>query len=180
MHHNEAGTQATLTPKDQVNAMYYSKLQSPLGPLLLEANDSGLCALTFAAGRRAVRLEPGATQDGAPFTETIRQLQAYFRGELEEFDLPLALIGTPFQLRVWERLQAIPYGQTISYGELAEQIGKPKAARAVGLANGSNPIPIIIPCHRVIGSDGRLTGYGGGLSIKEKLLSFESRQLKLL
>jgi len=174
------GTRATLTQENQVNAMFYTKLESPLGTLLLEANDSGLCALSFAGSKRAARPHPGATQDDAPFAETIRQLQAYFRGELKDFDLPLALIGTPFQLRVWQRLRAIPFGETISYGQLAKQIGKPKAARAVGLANGSNPIPIIVPCHRVIGSNGHLTGYGGGLSIKEKLLAFESRQLPLL
>jgi methylated-DNA-[protein]-cysteine S-methyltransferase len=155
-------------------------MQSPLGLLLLEANDSGLCSLWFVAGRRPVRPQPEGTQDAAPFAEAIRQLHAYFRGELKDFDLPLALIGTPFQLRVWQRLREIPFGETISYGQLAHEIGQPKAARAVGLANGSNPIPIIVPCHRVIGSNGHLTGYGGGLSIKEKLLSFESRQLPLL
>jgi methylated-DNA-[protein]-cysteine S-methyltransferase len=107
-------------------------------------------------------------------------LRAYFRGKRKDFDLPLDLEGSPFQLRVWESLRAIPFGETISYGELAQRIGQPKAARAVGLANGSNPIPIIVPCHRVIGSNGNLTGYGGGISIKEKLLSFESGQLRLL
>jgi len=112
--------------------------------------------------------------------ETIRQLRAYFSGELEHFDLPLAPHGTPFQLEVWRRLCEIPYGETISYGELARRIGNPKASRAVGLANGSNPIPIIIPCHRVIGSNGKLTGYGGGLPIKQKLLALEHRQLRLL
>ena len=112
--------------------------------------------------------------------ETIRQLRAYFAGELEAFDLPLAPQGTPFQLAVWKRLCEIPYGETISYGELARRIGNPNASRAVGLANGSNPIPIVIPCHRVIGSNGKLTGYGGGLPIKEKLLALERRQLRLL
>jgi methylated-DNA-[protein]-cysteine S-methyltransferase len=160
--------------------MHYTKIESPLGPLLLEANDAGLCSIKFVAGRRAVRPQPEEAQNDAPFAETIRQLQAYFRGELEDFDLPLALIGTPFQLRVWQRLREIPYGETISYGQLARDIGQPQASRAVGLANGSNPIPIIIPCHRVIGSNGKLTGYGGGLPIKEKLLAFESRQLALL
>jgi len=107
-------------------------------------------------------------------------LQAYFRGELKEFDLPLALEGTKFQLRVWNTLRTISYGVTISYLQLAKRIGNPNASRAVGLANGSNPIPIIIPCHRVIGSNGKLTGYGGGLPIKEKLLALEKRQLRLL
>ena len=112
--------------------------------------------------------------------ETIRQLRAYFSGKLEQFDLPLAPEGTPFQLEVWRRLCEIPYGETISYGELARRIGNPNASRAVGLANGSNPIAIIIPCHRVIGSNGKLTGYGGGLPIKERLLALERRQLRLL
>jgi methylated-DNA-[protein]-cysteine S-methyltransferase len=164
----------------QVNDMNYTKIESPLGPLLLAANDHGLRFLSFAASKRAVRPRTDWVQDTKPFREAIRQLQAYFRGELREFDLALDLEGSEFQLRVWKSLRAIPYGKTVSYGELAKRIGEPKAARAVGLANGSNPIPIIVPCHRVIGSNGNLTGYGGGISIKEKLLSFESGQLRLL
>ena len=160
--------------------MYYTKIPSPLGPLLLVANDHGLRFVSFAARRRAIVPQPDWTQGEAPFRETILQLHAYFRGKLKEFDLPLAMEGSAFQLRVWESLRAVPFGKTISYGELAERIGQPKAARAVGLANSSNPIPIIVPCHRVIGSNGNLTGYGGGISIKEKLLSFESGQLRLL
>jgi methylated-DNA-[protein]-cysteine S-methyltransferase len=112
--------------------------------------------------------------------EAIRQLRAYFAGKLENFDLPLAPEGTPFQRAVWKLLCDIPYGETISYGELARRVGNPKASRAVGLANGSNPIAIVIPCHRVIGSNGKLTGYGGGLPLKEKLLALEQRQLRLL
>jgi len=160
--------------------MYYAKFQSPVGPLLLAADDRGLRLISFSAGKRAIPPEPDWKPDKAPFVETIRQLQAYFRGNLKEFNLPLALEGTPFQLSVWQSLRAIPYGKTISYGELAKRLGKPKAVRAVGLANGSNPIPIIIPCHRVIGSNGHLTGYGGGLPTKEKLLALESEQLRLL
>ena len=160
--------------------MYCTKFQSPLGPLLLAANDRGLCLLSFAASKRAILPQPDWTQDKAPFEEAILQLQAYFHGELKEFDLPLNLEGSTFQLRVWQSLRAIPFGETISYGELAQRIGQPKAARAVGLANSLNPIPIIVPCHRVIGSNGNLTGYGGGIRIKEKLLSFESGQLRLL
>ena len=110
----------------------------------------------------------------------IQQLRAYFARELETFDLRLAPEGTPFQQSVWNELCGIPYGETISYGELAKRVGNPKASRAVGAANGQNPIPIIIPCHRVIGSDGKLTGFGGGLPIKEKLLALEQRQLRLL
>jgi methylated-DNA-[protein]-cysteine S-methyltransferase len=106
--------------------------------------------------------------------EAIRQLRAYFAKKLTRFDLPLQPEGTPFQIEVWRELQTIPYGKVISYGELAKRIGKPRASRAVGGANGSNPIPIIIPCHRVIGSNGKLTGYAGGLHIKEALLKLES------
>jgi methylated-DNA-[protein]-cysteine S-methyltransferase len=164
----------------QVNHMNYTKIESPLGPLLLAANDHGLRFLSFAASKRAVLPQPDWTQNEAPFWEAIRQLQAYFRGKRKEFDLRLDLEGSAFQLRVWESLRAIPFGETVSYGELAQRIGQPKGARAVGLANGANPIPIIVPCHRVIGSNGNLTGYGGGISIKEKLLSFEKGQLRLL
>jgi methylated-DNA-[protein]-cysteine S-methyltransferase len=163
-----------------VSTMDYTEIESPVGPLLLAANGRGLCLLSFLAGKRAVHPQPDWTRKKAPFTETIRQLRAYFRGELKEFDLPLVLDGTPFQLRVWHALRTIPYGQTISYGQLARRIGQPTAVRAVGLANGANPISIIVPCHRVIGADGSRTGYGGGLPITQKLLALESRQLLLL
>jgi methylated-DNA-[protein]-cysteine S-methyltransferase len=146
----------------------------------MAADDAGLRQIHFVNGRRPANPDPSWNKDATPLRETVRQLQAYFAGELEEFDLPLAPEGTPFQLNVWKRLCGIPYGETISYGELARRIGNPNASRAVGLANGSNPIPIIIPCHRVIGSNGKLTGYGGGLPIKEKLLALERRQLNLL
>jgi methylated-DNA-[protein]-cysteine S-methyltransferase len=158
----------------------YTQIASPLGVLLLAADDSGLRHIMFASEVQPPRPDPAWRQDAAPLTETIRQLQAYFAGDLENFNLPLAPEGTPFQMEVWQRLRDIPYGQTISYGELARRIGNPKASRAVGLANGSNPIPIVIPCHRVIGSNGKLTGYGGGLPIKEKLLALERHQLRLL
>lgn len=159
---------------------FYSKIESPLGPLLLAADDAGLREIRFVNGRHPTRPDASWKEDHAPLSETIRQLEAYFAGELENFDLQLAPEGTPFQLGVWLRLCDIPYGETISYGELAGRIGNRKASRAVGLANGSNPIPIVIPCHRVIGSNGKLTGYGGGLPIKEKLLALERRQLRLL
>jgi methylated-DNA-[protein]-cysteine S-methyltransferase len=119
-------------------------------------------------------------ENNSPFAEVIRQLQAYFGGQLREFKLRLAPEGTEFQLRVWNSLRTIPYGETISYAQLAQKIGNPQAVRAVGLANGCNPIPIIVPCHRVIGSDGSLTGFGGGLANKKILLALESRQLSLL
>jgi len=158
----------------------YTQIASPLGPLLLAGDDSGLRHVIFISEDQPPRPDPTWRKDTASLTETIRQLQAYFAGELETFNLPLATEGTPFQMKVWQALRDIPYGHTISYGELARRIGNPKASRAVGLANGSNPIPIVIPCHRVIGSNGKLTGYGGGLPIKEKLLALERHQLRLL
>ena len=158
----------------------YTQIASPLGPLLLAGDDSGLRHVIFISEHQPPRPDPTWRKDTASLTETIRQLQAYFAGELETFNLPLATEGTPFQMEVWQALRDIPYGHTISYGELARRIGNPKASRAVGLANGSNPIPIVIPCHRVIGSNGKLTGYGGGLPIKEKLLALERHQLRLL
>ncbi len=164
----------------KVKAVYYATYESPVGPLLLAGEPNALHRVSFESSKRST--PPGADWklDKKPFAEVIRQLQAYFRGELKEFDLPLAMEGTEFQLRVWNALRAIPYGETISYAQLAERIGNPKAVRAVGLANGSNPIPIIVPCHRVIGSDGSLTGFGGGLSTKKMLLELENKQLSLL
>jgi methylated-DNA-[protein]-cysteine S-methyltransferase len=161
-------------------AISFTYLETSIGSLLLTSADSGLHSVLFPKnGRRAVP-DPGWHEDASPLREPIRQLRAYFAGELEEFDLTLAPQGTPFQQKVWGELCRIPYGETISYGELAKRLGNPNASRAVGLANGSNPIPIIIPCHRVIGSNGKLTGYGGGLPLKEKLLALERRQLRLL
>lgn len=158
----------------------YTHIDSPVGPLLLAGDDAGLRRLEFVKGRAPVRPDPAWREDAASLHDAIRQIRAYFAGKLEKFDLPLAPEGTPFQRAVWELLCEIPYGETISYGELARRIGNPKASRAVGLANGANPIAIVIPCHRVIGSNGKLTGYGGGLPIKEKLLALERRQLTLL
>jgi methylated-DNA-[protein]-cysteine S-methyltransferase len=162
------------------SAVSCTMIESPVGMLLLAADAAGLRVLSFESSKRATPVQPEWREDRAPFVEAIRQLRAYFHGELREFDLPLAPEGTEFQLRVWDSLRTIPYGETISYGQLAQKIGNPKAVRAVGLANGCNPIPIIIPCHRVIGSDGGLTGFGGGLSNKRKLLALESRQMRLL
>jgi methylated-DNA-[protein]-cysteine S-methyltransferase len=159
---------------------FYTHLVSPVGPLLLVSDSLGLRQITFSHHGDAASPELGWREDSSVFTDTIRQLRAYFAGYLETFDLPLVPEGTPFQQRVWAELIKITYGETISYGELARRIGNPNASRAVGLANGSNPIPIVIPCHRVIGSNGKLTGYGGGLPIKEKLLALERRQLALL
>jgi methylated-DNA-[protein]-cysteine S-methyltransferase len=158
-----------------MNQVFYTHYDSPLGNMLLAADERGLRLISFASGKRPERPQSDWQQNCVPFVETIRQLRAYFDGELENFDLPLSLEGTEFQLRVWRSLRDIPYGQTISYGQLACRVGNPKGARAVGLANGSNPIPIIVPCHRVIGTNGSLVGYGGGLSIKKALLFLEKQ-----
>ncbi|MET7918408.1 methylated-DNA--[protein]-cysteine S-methyltransferase [Streptomyces avermitilis] len=148
-------------------------IDSPYGPLTLVATDGVLCGLYMVAQRHRPSEETFGARDEAPFGATVDQLTAYFAGELTEFDLPLRLDGTPFQRTVWEQLRRIPYGETRSYGELADALGNPKASRAVGLANGKNPLGIIVPCHRVVGADGSLTGYGGGLERKQRLLDFE-------
>ena len=165
---------------EKVSMVFYTTFESPVGALLLAGDSNGLRLVSFESSKHAAPPQADWKEDKASFAEVIRQLQAYFRSELREFDVPLALEGTQFQLRVWNTLREIPYGETISYLQLAERIGNPKAVRAVGLANGSNPIPIIVPCHRVIGSDGSLTGFGGGLSTKKMLLELESKQLSLL
>jgi len=159
--------------KSQKEYIIYTVMDSPIGQLLLTANGAGLTGIFFQAGPHSKPPEKDWISDAKPFTEVMAQLDAYFAGELKDFNLPLAPAGTKFQMTVWEALQSIPYGETISYGELADRIGNPKAVRAVGGANGKNPIPVIVPCHRVIGSDGSLTGFGGGLSIKEALLTLE-------
>lgn len=155
--------------------MHYCEMASPVGPLLLIAGEEGLRRICFRNGSHPLPPAAGWTRAGERFRAVIIQLEAYFAGELQCFDLALALVGTPFQREVWSTLRSIPYGETVSYGELARQVGRPKAYRAVGAANGRNPIPIVIPCHRVIGSDGSLTGFGGGLAIKRRLLELEAR-----
>lgn len=159
--------------------VHYAWMKSPVGDLLLVGDDSGLRQVNFGSGRRALRPHAAWHQDDAPLLEVMRQLDGYFRGDRREFDLALSPRGTDFQLKVWRALERIPYGATCSYGDIARQIDEPGAARAVGLANGQNPIPIIIPCHRVIGANGSLTGYGGGLQIKRQLLDLESGALSL-
>jgi methylated-DNA-[protein]-cysteine S-methyltransferase len=149
-------------------------VDSPVGPLTLTARDGSLNGLHMQDQRHAPARSPESRRDDGAFEEVVEQLQAYFAGELTHFDLPLAVDGTPFQRRVWAALREIPYGQTISYGELACRVGSPGAARAVGLANGRNPVGIIVPCHRVIGADGSMTGYGGGLQRKVWLLEHEA------
>ncbi|ORT58336.1 methylated-DNA--[protein]-cysteine S-methyltransferase [Streptomyces sp. CB03238] len=150
---------------------------SPYGPLTLVATDGVLSGLYMTDQRHRPPEESFGDPDPRPFGEVIRRLDAYYARELTEFDLPLNLAGTPFQRSVWEQLRKIPYGETRSYGELAEALGSPGASRAVGLANGKNPVGIIVPCHRVIGASGGLTGYGGGLERKQRLLAFESGAL---
>lgn len=154
----------------------HTVVDSPYGPLTLVATDGVLSALYMTEQRHRPPQETfgevGDPQD-RPFDTVIAQLDEYFAGERTEFDLPLRLQGTPFQRSVWEQLRMIPYGETRSYGQLADALGKSGASRAVGLANGKNPVGIIVPCHRVIGSTGSLTGYGGGLDRKQRLLVFE-------
>lgn len=160
-------------------SLFYTYTASPVGDLLLAGSNGALQWLSFSAGSKAREPQPGWVPDCAPFEQAIDELQAYFAGKRKYFDLHLAPQGTPFQQQVWQQLLQIPYGQTISYGELAKRLGNPNASRAVGLANGSNPIAIIIPCHRVIGANGKLTGFGGGLPVKQKLLSLERGELAL-
>lgn len=156
-------------------ATYYTLLPSLLGDLLLTSNGTHLTGLYMPPHKWAPSLGDHWVRDDPWFAPATAQLAAYFAGDLTSFDLPLAPSGTPFQMRVWEALRAIPYGQTASYGQVAARIGQPTASRAVGLANGRNPISIIVPCHRVIGASGSLTGYGGGLDRKQVLLALESR-----
>lgn len=150
-------------------------VDSPVGPITLVAADGALAWLHMAEQRYPPAAGSFGPADAAALAEPARQLAEYFAGSRKRFDLELALGGTAFQQRVWQELQAIPYGETISYGELARRIGQPTASRAVGLANGRNPVGIIVPCHRVVGADGSLTGYGGGIERKRYLLAFEQR-----
>jgi methylated-DNA-[protein]-cysteine S-methyltransferase len=156
----------------------HTTVDSPVGPLTLVARDGSLVGLYMHEQRHRPGTETfGVRDDDAePFAEAAAQLAEYFAGERAAIDLPLAPRGTPFQQRVWAALLEIPYGGTTSYGELAARIGSPGAARAVGLANGRNPIGIVVPCHRVVGSTGALTGYGGGIETKRRLLAAERGQ----
>jgi methylated-DNA-[protein]-cysteine S-methyltransferase len=165
---------------------YTTTMESPCGPLLCVVDESGaVVRIEFSKGREPQQIteemqEQGIeiVEDGARTAELRRQLAEYFAGARREFELPLAPAGTPFERSVWDELRAIPFGETRSYGEIAAAIGRPGAARAVGRANGANPIPIVVPCHRVIGSDGSLTGFGGGLEAKSRLLEIEGRRLR--
>ncbi len=160
--------------------MYYCYLETPIGDLLLAGDDETLSLVGFPKGK--MRHDPGPEwiYNEKPFAIARQQLQEYFAGDRKQFDLPLNLSGTEFQVQVLEELRRIPYGETTSYGDIAKRIGRPKAMRAVGAANGRNPIPIIIPCHRVIGSGGDLTGFGGGLDTKEALLRLEAENSEFM
>lgn len=153
---------------------YFTEFASPVGPIQLRGTATALTGVFMESHRHAPARLADAVRDAAPLRAAQRELEEYFAGQRRAFSLPLAPTGTPFQLRVWQALRAIPYGATISYGELARRIENPRAVRAVGLANGRNPLSIIVPCHRVIGADGTLTGYGGGLERKRVLLALES------
>lgn len=152
----------------------YTYLESPIGPLLLAGDGIRLSKVGFPNGKGRVAPHDHWRRDDDQFVEARAQLTAYFAGELRTFKLDLTPAGTPFQLAVWQALTAIPYGATLSYGELARRIDRPSASRAVGAANGANPIPIIVPCHRVIGASGALTGFGGGIDTKRWLLAHET------
>jgi methylated-DNA-[protein]-cysteine S-methyltransferase len=152
----------------------YTYLPSPVGPLLVARDELGLTALYLPTGRHAGEPDRGWVEDDTAFADVRQQLDEYFAGTRQQFDLPLHPSGTAFQLRAWAALREIPFGTTASYGEQAARLGNPNAFRAVGSANGLNPISIIVPCHRVIGSNGSLVGYGGGLDAKKWLLQHEA------
>jgi methylated-DNA-[protein]-cysteine S-methyltransferase len=156
--------------------MYWHQIESPIGTLLLAGDGMRMRLIHFQSGPHARKPAAEWVRNPVPFAAAVSQLAEYFEGRRCTFELPLAPRGTEFQQTVWAALRRIPYGETLSYGELARRIGRPHASRAVGLANGANPLPIVVPCHRVIGADGSLTGFGGGLDIKRKLLALERAQ----
>lgn len=150
-------------------------MDSPVGGLVLVRNERGLAQIAFREGPSDFRPNPAWRETTLGLEDAVEQLRAYFAGELATFDLPLAPEGTPFQQRVWTALREVSCGATVTYGELAQRLGLTNGARAVGAANGRNPLPIMVPCHRVIGGDGKLTGYAGGVAVKEALLAHERR-----
>jgi methylated-DNA-[protein]-cysteine S-methyltransferase len=156
-----------------VSVIYWHEIDSAVGPLLLAGTAGALTRVHFQAGPQPLRPAHDWQHAPAQFARVQAQLMEYFGGTRRRFELPLAPAGTSFQLRVWQALCAIPYGETLSYGELAQRLGLSGGARAVGLANGANPLPVVVPCHRVIGANGALTGFGGGLDIKRSLLALE-------
>jgi methylated-DNA-[protein]-cysteine S-methyltransferase len=161
-------------PTHSEHTTYYTYIDTPVGKLMLAGcDDHGLRHIAFQCGKGALAPKPEWKQSAAPFRSAERQLREYFQGKRTAFDLALHPKGTPFQQSVWKALMRIPYGQTRSYGDIAKAVGRPTAVRAVGLANGRNPLPIVVPCHRVIGASGKLVGYGGGLHVKQALLDRE-------
>ncbi len=160
-------------PTTATRPLLYTTVDSPIGELLLLGDGLRLHGLFMQQGRKPIVVAPDWERSDEAFTDVVAQLREFFAGERTDFDIPLELDGTDFQLRVWNALREIPYGTTISYGELARRIDQPTAARGVGMANGANPIAVIVPCHRVIGADGSLTGYGGGMERKRLLLDLE-------
>ena len=160
--------------------LIHSWMDTPVGVLLLVAGDEALRAISFERNGEPAPAPPDSVRRDGSFARAGEQLMAYFARQLRQFNLPLDPRGTRFQTRVWQELQSIPYGQTRSYGEIARAIGRPDAMRAVGAANGANPIPIVVPCHRVIGANGSLTGFGGGLPAKRFLLDLETRQATII
>ena len=159
--------------------LFYDTIDSPIGTLLLVGDGRSLHRVDMQQGRRPTRIDPSWRREPEALAEVATQLGEYFAGGRRAFDLELSMNGNPFERRVWEELVEIPYGETASYGAIAQRIGAPSAARAVGLANGRNPIALIVPCHRVIGANGSLTGYGGGLERKRFLLDLEAGVLTL-
>jgi len=158
--------------------LYYDLFDTGLiGTLTLIGDENGLRRILFEKEKNQVVIQDDWRRNPDFFTAVKLQLQAYFKGELKKFDVPLAPEGTVFQQKVWQALRNIPYGELVSYKTIAETIGNPKAVRAVGAANGKNPLPVIVPCHRVIGSDGSLTGFGGGLQTKQQLIDLERSRL---
>jgi methylated-DNA-[protein]-cysteine S-methyltransferase len=166
-----AGVRGDAALEDGLSAVAWTRISSPIGELVLVGDDAGLRELRFGIDPRPP--DPLWVESAIRFRRSIRQLEEYFRGERRRFAIPLAPSGTPFQKRVWDEVARIPYGTTIAYAELARRLGAAGAARAAGAANGRNPLPILVPCHRVLGSDGTLTGYAGGLDAKRRLLELE-------
>ncbi|MDQ0340710.1 O-6-methylguanine DNA methyltransferase [Caldalkalibacillus uzonensis] len=168
--------------------IFYAEIQTPIGPLTLARTKQGLCAIEFGQGENVLTalanwsrknfLTDRLLHDQDALAHEMNQLEAYFQGERTQFDCELHLVGTPFQKLVWQALLNIPYGEVRSYKEIAKEVGAPKAVRAIGGANNKNPVPIIVPCHRVVGSNGALVGYGGGLEIKRQLLLLEGAPIE--
>lgn len=173
MRGNQEKAHMMIAPHHGEQPVCYSTLESPFGLVCVAGTAQGLIRLDFQQGDRPVQCDPTWQEHPPALALAVQQLQEYCQGQRQQFTAPLAPVGTPFQQRVWQELQRIPFGTTLTYGMLAQRLGIPQAARAVGHANGQNPVAIMIPCHRVIGSDGRLRGYAGGIALKQRLLQHE-------